>query len=785
MARTILLTIQFFLLNLYVYSQKPTQTIRGIVFDSKTKENLQGATIVLNSTIGSTTDLHGKFILNNVEIGRYNLEVKFLGYEPLVVPELLVNSGKEVVLEIGLDPTSSKLDEVVIKANIRKDKPLNSMASVSARTFSVEEASRFAGAIDDPARMVGSFAGVNAVKIHTNAIVVRGNAPKNLLWRLEGVDIPVPSHFSGSNVVGGGGLSMFSNQLLANSDFYTGAFPSEFGNSLAGVFDMKLRNGNNQKFQHSFQIGLQGIEFASEGPFKKSGESSYLANYRYSTMALIFPLLPEVKNTNEIPRYQDLAFKLNFPSYKYGTFTAWGIGGLGNTSMSGTNNPADWIYPEDRVKMAFSYNMGALGLSHSKRVFGKNFLKTNIAINAVQQFYSEKSRLDYNNPALLTSIYRSQFTSGTASATTSLTGNIMGKIPFKSGVSCDLYFFDIKNDAINFNTLDLNRINEGNNESSLFRGFLSLKIAVNPKISLKTGFNVSWFQLNNELVFEPRASLSWLINSNHTFSLGYGNHSQIEPLFVYFTVKKDSVSGESTYPNKNLNRSRAHHFVIAYDWSITENLRLKVEPYFQYLYRIPVVDSSTYSMVNFLSDWSFNQTLVNKGAGKNVGLDITIERFFKDNYYLISTFSLYKSTYKGGDNVVRRTRYDGGYIFNVLLGKEWYVNKKNLLGINVKFSLIGPSWYFPVDIKKSNEMGDIIYDELNTFSYRHSNIETISDFSISYRINKTKSSSFINIQVKNVIGKQYLGKKYNLKNKSIEDDFFTSPVPFISYRIEF
>ncbi|MCA1746381.1 MAG: carboxypeptidase-like regulatory domain-containing protein, partial [Bacteroidales bacterium] len=350
-----------------VRAQQPVQTIRGTVQDAISREPLYGANIILAElNKGTITDTDGRFILENVPVGRYSLHIRFVGYEPILLPELLVSSGKEVVLDIAMQTAISGLEEVVVRPSARKDRPINSMANVSARTFSVEEAGRYAGALDDPGRMAGNFAGVTSPGVHVNAIVVRGNAPKGMQWRLEGVDIPVPSHFSGSNVAGGGGLTMFSSSMLANSDFYTGAFPAEYGNATAGVFDMKLRNGNNRKREYAFQVGVQGVEAALEGPLGGRAGGSYLLNYRYSTMALVFPLLPELKFSDEVPVYQDLSFKVNLPAGGAGNFSIWGIGGLSHTDMKGTDEVEEWIYPSSRVRMNFHYNTGTAGITHTK-----------------------------------------------------------------------------------------------------------------------------------------------------------------------------------------------------------------------------------------------------------------------------------------------------------------------------------------------------------------------------------------------------------------------------------
>lgn len=769
-----------------IASQQPVQDIRGTVRDAATGEALYGANIVLEGTArGTITDEEGRFLLSGIPVGRYNLQVLYIGYHPVVIPELLVGSGKEVYLDIGMETRIAKLKEITVKPTTRKDRPVNSLALASARTFSVEEASRYAGAMNDPGRMAGNFAGVTTAGANVNAIVVRGNAPKNLSWRLEGVDIPVPSHFSGSNVAGGGALTIFSSSMLANSDFYTGAFPAEFGDAAAGVFDMKLRNGNNRNREYAFQAGVQGIEAAAEGPFSEDGEGSYLINYRYSTMALIFPLLPELEHSDEVPFYQDLSFKLNMPAGKAGTFSAWGIGGLSHTSMQGSDDPQKWIYPESRVRMKFHYNMGAGGISHSKSISEKTILRSTLAVSAGQHSYHKAARLDGEAPSELFPLYGIDMTEGKATLTSTLTHTVNQGLVLQAGGDLDKEFYRLSGDARDYMAGNMVPILNGTGSTWLINGFVQGKYTPLPFLTLSGGLHASWFEMNDQLLVEPRFSSAFRLAPAHEITLGYGNHSQTEPLFVYFVTQEDPETGTHYSPNKNLGRMRAHHFVVGYHATINPSLHLRIEPYYQVLYDVPVEENSPYSMLNFMKEWTFDRALVNDGTGRNMGIDLTLERFLKNGFYYMATASVYKSEYTGGDGITRRTRYDGGYVFNLLGGREWEIGGKNLLGINLKCTFMGPFWNQPVDHDASLVAQDVVYDHDSPFNFRYSKLETMNDISIHYRINHPGKSSVISLQVKNIIGRQYMGKKFNLKTQEIEDDFFSSPIPFISYKLEF
>ncbi|MDH5382177.1 MAG: carboxypeptidase-like regulatory domain-containing protein, partial [Cyclobacteriaceae bacterium] len=345
------------------YSQTITQTVKGTVFDNSTQETIIGAAIILldsDPLLGTTTNLDGEFILENVPIGRQSIKISMMGYESYFVNDLLISSGKQVVLNIGLEESTMELGEVIITPQRYKEKPLNEMATVSSRQFTVEETQRFAGGLNDPARLVSSFAGVATPSISSNGISVRGNSPSGLLWRIEEVEVPSPNHFANLTIAGAGLLTVLSNQMMGNSDFYTGAFPSEYGNATSGVFDIKLRTGNSSKREYTFQAGLLGIDFATEGPFKIGKRASYLFNYRYSTMALISPILP---SNSGILKYQDLSYKINLPTKNTGTFSLWGITGYDGIDLDALDN-AEWKSITDKDNSQTSLYMFASGINH-------------------------------------------------------------------------------------------------------------------------------------------------------------------------------------------------------------------------------------------------------------------------------------------------------------------------------------------------------------------------------------------------------------------------------------
>ncbi|HEY1038923.1 MAG TPA: TonB-dependent receptor, partial [Bacteroidia bacterium] len=352
-------------ISIFSFAQS-TQTIRGTVIDKISHESLPGAAILVLNTdppIGTSSDEKGNFVINNVPVGKQSLRISFLGYKDVVLHDLQLNAGKELVLNLEMEEMIKEIKEVVIKPKNDKSKPLNDMSMVSTRTFSVEEATRFAAAVNDPLRMATSFPGVVQNFDGLNNISIRGNSPNGLLWRVEGVEVPNPNHFSSVGSTGGG-ISILSAQLLDNSDFSTGAFAAEYGNALSGVFDLKLRKGNNQKREYTAQAGFLGFDLAAEGPFKKGREGSYLVNYRYSTFGLLGKM--KIPMGDALLEFQDLAYHISLPTKNGGTVGLFGFGGLSDQSLLAKKDSIKWKEGDFYRTNTNSYsNTGATGITYT------------------------------------------------------------------------------------------------------------------------------------------------------------------------------------------------------------------------------------------------------------------------------------------------------------------------------------------------------------------------------------------------------------------------------------
>ncbi|MEO9801711.1 MAG: carboxypeptidase-like regulatory domain-containing protein [Reichenbachiella sp.] len=762
------------------FSQELTQTIRGKVIDETSEITLPGATVLILNTepsLGSITNIDGDFVIDKVPVGRHTVFISFIGYEPVTIPYVVVHTGKSNYFNVKLKESLVKLEEVVVVGERAKDIPLNEMAAVSARAFTVEETQRYAAGLDDPSRMATSFAGATNSSLGSNAIVVRGNAPKGVQWRVEGIEIPNPSHFAGSSTAGGGLVTILSSQVLGNSDFMTAAFPSEYGNALSGVFDMNLRKGNNQDYEHAFKAGLLGIDFASEGPLSKNKNASYLFNYRYSTLGLIDPLLPDDQNTT---KYQDLSFKLNFPT-KAGEFSFWGVGGndFGKTKKDLITDPDEWETEEDFTDQEYGFNVGATGLSHKVSLSKKSMLKTSIVASANDAYWDFDQ---LNDQSILLEKSRVKTMTGTYSASSTLNHKFSSKVTNRTGLVFNQHFYDVNIREAEDLGQSLRTIVQDEGSTQRWQAFTQTKVRVSESFEFIGGVHSQYLALNEQVTLEPRASLRYNMGIYKSISLGYGNHSQMESAKIYFVQDSNGNT-----PNKDLKMGRAHHIVLSYDWAINENLRLKIEPYFQYLYDVPVIADSSFSMLNFEQDWFFDQALVNDGKGRNYGVDITFEKFFSNDFYYLVTGSIFESKYAGGDGVWRDTRFNRNVAFNVLGGKEWQLGASGnkWLSVNLGLTLMGGKKRSPLNEPASILAQEEILDENNAYSTSEPFIYNV-DLTVSYRKNRPKYSTVIALEMKNMLGSaDYEGYEYNYKQNAMIETTSAISIPNLSYKIEF
>jgi hypothetical protein len=768
----------------------PGQTIRGTVIDKQSQSTLPGANVMIlnsNPAIGTSTDMDGKFKLSGLDPGRYDLRIFSIGYKEVVVPNVMLTAGKEIVLEIGLEENINSLQEAVV-VGTKKNETNNELTSVSGRSFSMEEVNRYAGGRSDPSRMAANFAGVSTPDDSRNDIVIRGNSPTGVLWRIEGLNVPNPNHFSTIGTTGGP-VSGLNTNMLKNSDFFTSAFPAEYGNANAGVFDLGFRNGNAEKREHTLQLGaLTGLEAMTEGPINKEKGSSYLLAYRYSftgvAQAIGIPI-----GTTATPFYQDLSFKINSGTSKAGKFTLFGLGGKSRINFAHDEIDSTDLFADPSRDSYFSSDLGLVGLKHFVRVNDKSYFSTVIGASYAASNYQEDTLGTLEDETI--HIVDNRVEQLRYIANTSYNAKVNSKLFIKVGAIAEVIKLNLFYRSREFSP-DWLQIWDFNDFTNLFQGYAHAKYNVNGRLTINAGLHSQYLTLNESYSIEPRLGVKFQLTEKQSLNFGYGLHSQMQPTDVYFFRSLDAT-GNYVQSNKDLDFTRSQHYVLGYDVMPFSDWRIKTEVYYQQLNNVPVtVNPSSYSMLNAGASFNPNEVayLVNSGTGTNYGFELTVEKFFSHGYYALLTGTLYESKYKGSDGIERNSAFNGKHVYNVLFGKEIKVGKekRNAITLDLKVTGAGGRYFTPVDLEASRLLGQqVLMNDNYAFTDRNPDFFRM-DFKVGYTHNsaKRKLSQSLLFDIQNITNnKNVFAQRYNPINKSINTAYQIGFFPNFVYKIQF
>lgn len=777
-----------------------TSSLQGIVLDQQSETPLIGVTIKsigLDPALGAITDAQGRFSIKNVPVGRIVMQVSYPGYETQTVPNILVNSGKVVQLDLRLQESFTQIGEVVISAKTDKDRPMNELATISARQFNKEEVSRYSGGRNDVAKLVANFAGVAANNDSRNDIIIRGNSPVGVLWRVEGIPIPNPNHFATLGTTGGP-VSALNPNLMSNSDFLTSAFPAEYGNALAGVFDINFRTGNKERYEFTGQMGaFTGMEAMIEGPLMRKRQGSFVAAYRHSFVELADAAGIAV-GTTALPKYKDFTFNADLGGTGKSRFSVFGIFAHSSINFIGSELDSTDLWAPQQNENAYNTSLfGVTGIKHNFLLNDHSYFRTIVsgAFTGVRYRTEVTDELDENNQTRENLTVRDDYYQWRISSF--YNNKINSRLTLRTGILLQ---------PQQLSTLVKERINGLDNDGNgipdwvthrdfegnffLSEAYIQTQYRMSPRFTLNTGLHAQHFDFNKQAVAEPRVALNWQVSSRSRVNLGYGLHHQTQPLPV-FLLRKWQNDGTSVPANEDLKFTRNQHWVLGYEWKPLTDWRVKAETYYQWLDQVPVdAFSSSFSMLNTGADFVFPEktNLVNEGKGYNVGIELTAEKFFSKGYYGLMTLSLFESRYKGSDNVWRNTAFNGNYVFNILAGKEIELKKgRRYITFDTKLTTAGGRPYTPVDLNASRLAGKEILQDDVAFSERMDNYLRW-DVKLGYRLNsvgkKFSQTFFLDFQNvtnhKNIFALRY-NPKYGQVGRVDQIGFF----PDIMYRAEF
>jgi len=769
-----------------VFCQNLTSVIKGTIKDKETIQPIIGAKIeLLNQPdfFGTVSDFSGGFRLTNVPVGKQTIVITFVGYEPVFIRNIEVSS-KEVVLEIDMTEKIEQMKEVVVTGR-RKGETINKMVSVSARSFSVDESKRYAGSLNDVARMARNFAGVQGGDDSRNDLIIRGNSPTGVLYRLEGIDIPNPNHFARFGTTGGP-VSMLNNNVLSNSDFLTGAFPAEYGNAIAGVFDLSMRNGNNGKHEFMFQLGFNGAELLAEGPISKKQGSSYLVSYRYNDLIVLKKLGLDI-GTSAVPRHQDLSFKFNFP-WEKGVTSIYGIGGISTIDILGAETSGGDLYAIDNSDTYYTSTVGIVGVRHKQRLGKSAYLNFSSALQTgINEIRNDTLDADFENP----------FTNYiNESAINKWTNNVFvnkkfsAKHVLKSGIQADIYILNL-HDSVYVNQFDqFVSLRNFNGNTLLIQPYAQYQFRPNRRLNVNLGLHYQLITLGNNNVLEPRAGMRWSVTEKDQLTFGYGLHSQMQPLEFYFVESFEN--GEIVRLNQNIDFSKSHHFIIGYERFFKHYISAKVEAYYQSLFDV-VVDQTinSFSMSNYGSSFveRFPIYATNEGTGENYGIDFTVEKNLNKGFYFLITSSVYQSYYTGSNGIEFNTAFNGNYTFNALSGYEYKFKsaKKSQasVSIDLKFIRNGGKRYTPILLEESIATNNEVRDFSQAFTKKYPDY-TKGDLRIGFKMVGKKVTQEWALDIQNFTNQQNIFlQQFSQNTQSIATTYQTGRLPIGQYRIYF
>lgn len=752
------LFILFFFVNSFIlFAQTPISVVKGVVVDYQTRQPIPGATCLIEGTkLGTVSKSDGSFKIEKVPVGRHVLKISSISYETYR-QHIAVTSGREIQLEVLMKESYIQMEEVVVTAESSSFSPINEVNIVSSNRFTVDDVERYAGSRMDPARMAQNFAGVVGANDQRNDIIIRGGSPTELLWRLDGLDIPNPNHFATQGATGGP-ISAINSTILSNSDFLTGAFPAEYGDRISGVFDLHTRKGNKDNYEFMGQFGFNGFELGAEGPMN-FWKSSFIANYRYSFLELMDKMGFEF-GVSGLPRYQDGTVKLDFQPNEKNNISITGLYGISDIKI--LESETDDVATGDR-DITNGTDFVSVGLNWQHLVNDKSYGR--FIIGTVYNNYSnELDSITTNDNGEVISIdpnLTSKSIEAYHTAKYEFNYTPIKNHFFTIAAESRFRYYDMRNNQLNPDYNKPWQVQETDNAMQ-YLGYINWNWRALESLTINAGVFTQHLEINKQTSLEPRLALKWQIHNRHSINAGFGVHRQSLPLLLYFT--EDG--------NEDLDFIQSTHYVAGYEYLLSSDAQIKIEAYYKDISNAPVErnDESSYSFLNAGAGYGvvegIGMALKSTGKGKAYGMDLSFYKHFSDHYYITATGSYIRQEYAGSDGIWRFGAFDNIFVANLLAGYELVISPTFSLEFSGKYTIAGGTPYTPIDFEESALRNGTYYDEENAYSERKPNYSRF-DIRIDFRQNLEKISIISYISAENMFNQEnILTYQYNKRNNS-------------------
>ena len=712
----ILLLFLFVSISPLIYSQ--TATLKGNVSDAGSNESLPFVNVLLLGTDkGTVSDIEGNYLIEGIEPGIYNIEYSFVGYKSFVQYEVQLSTSRIENFQIKLEEQSEALEEVKVKV-IAKAKSIES--PISVRSISNQEIIRNPGGNRDISKVIQSLPGVASTVSFRNDIIIRGGAPNENRFYLDGIEVPNINHFAtqGSS---GGPVGMINVNFISGVDFYSGAFPANRGNALSSIMNFKQKTGNTERWISSFTLGSSDAGLTFDGPIGK--KSSLILSYRRSYLQYLFSAL----GLPFLPTYNDAQFKYVYQPDKKNKLTFIGLGAIDDFKLNaGVNDGVedsltlvanDYILGYLPINTQWNYTVGGKWQNFGEKSIWTTVVSRSHLNNEAYKYLgndegSEDNKiLDYksqeieNKLRIENSSFRNGFkiNFGLNAEQVTYTNSTFSKRAI-NGTEV-VFDFDSR----------LNLIKHGL-FTQISKSFFGERWALSFGLRMD-GVNYS-NDMNNSLnQLSPRLSSSFNFNEKLSFNANIGRYYQLP---AYTVLGYRNGSGDLVNRENDIQWIRADHAVAGFEYSFSKYFDISIESFYKDYTNYPFQLADSISLANLGGDFGVigNEPVTSDNKGRSYGLEFLAQQRAKKGFYGILAYTMVRSEFQDKTGAYIPSAWDNRHIVSLTMGKSF---KKNW-ELGVKFRFSGGSPYTPYDVQTTalkavwdvTQQGVFDYNRLNT-----------------------------------------------------------------------
>lgn len=744
--------------------------IKGTVRNAINNEVLPSVTVIIQgTTMGVLSDFDGNYVIDKLKPGLYNIEFKYIGFKSKVVYEIQVSNSKPSVVDVALEEESKSIAEVEVKAAAFY-KPQES--PVSLRTIGVSEIKRNPGGNRDISKVIQSLPGVASTVTFRNDIIIRGGAPNENRFYLDGVEIPNINHFATQGSTGGP-VGLINVDFVKEVDFYSGAFPSNRGNALSSVFDFKFKDGRTDRVGASLTLGSSDLATVVEGPIGKN--TTFIASYRRSYLQFLFKAL----ELSFLPEYNDFQFRIKTKIDEKNEITFIGLGALDDFSLNlDANKTEDQKYQLQTLPVfgQSNYTVGANYKRYRANGYSTLVLSRNYLNNTTEKYTDN----DKNKPIILDYSSKEIENKIRIENTNLLDG-------FKLNYGLNLESATYTNDTYNntpFGIIDysseLNFYKYGV-FAQASKGYLKERLQLS--VGLRMDANTFSSTMNNPLdQLSPRLSASYALTEKISINYNSGIYYQTP---AYTVLGYRNANGDLL--NKNVKYISNRQQVLGVEYNTLSNLRFTLEGFYKHYTNYPMVvaDGDTIPLANLGADFGVvgDRPVAKLTQGRSYGLEFLAQQKLQKGFYGIVALTLVRSEFQDKNEKYVASSWDNRYIVSLTGGK---IFKKNW-EVGAKLRLSGGAPYTPFDIDRSslianydiNPRGSLDYSQLNT--QRLGNFYQL-DVRVDKKYNFKKFSFNIFLDIQNLTGFVYQLQPNFLLDRDANGDPQVDPADPTKYK---